>query len=131
MWICYNKCSFLPVAVESQYTVSIVRSPSGSPVAGQPNTFDYSILSSVTLSCVATSSSGSRVSASSYRWNTENCYTNHEYRNGRPDCFPNGQTTQTVTGNDLAAQDSGTITCTARISSTDYTSGPMSIRIRG
>ena len=72
----------------------------------------------------------SRLGIVKYRWNTR-CYTNTAYKNGNPTCFPNGQTTQTVTGNDLTAEDAGTITCTAIVYGIEYTSRPMTIRISG
>ncbi|XP_065904865.1 uncharacterized protein [Dysidea avara] len=112
--------------------VTIFSDPTGTPVDDQSNTFDYLILSSVTLTCMVTVSEGdlSRLGIVKYRWNTR-CYTNTAYKNGNPTCFPNGQTTQTVTGNDLTAEDAGTITCTAIVYGIEYTSRPMTIRISG
>ena len=71
-------------------------------------------------------------SSVTYRWNTAGCYTNTAKftRNG-PECFPNNQTSQTVTGNDLNAEDAGTITCTVTISGSNYTSKPFTLRISG
>ena len=66
-----------------------------------------------------------------YQWNTAGCYTNSKFTRGNPDCFPRGQTTQSVTGNDLNAEDAGTITCTVTISGSDYTSEPFTLRISG
>ena len=58
-----------------------------------------------------------------YQWDTTQCYT-HPYRNvGSPSCFPDGETTQSVTDNDVTAEDAGTITCTVTINGSDYTSG--------
>ena len=34
------------------YTVTIASTPAGTPVSGSTNTFDYPILSSVTLTCM-------------------------------------------------------------------------------
>jgi len=66
-----------------------------------------------------------------YRWNTTGCYTNSNYRGDSPGCFPHNQTTQSVSGNDVTAEDAGTITCTATIDGSDYTSGPFTLRISG
>ena len=63
-----------------------------------------------------------------YLWNTTGCYT---HSGGNPLCFPNGQTTKNVTGNNLLAEDAGTITCTATIGGVDLTSGPLTLRISG
>ena len=70
-------------------------------------------------------------SSVTYRWNTAGCYTNSKFTGSNPECFLHGQTTQSVTGNDLNAEDAGTITCTVTISSSDYTSGPFALRISG
>ena len=112
-------------------TVTIVSNPAGTPVSGSANTFDYPILSSITLTCRATASDGSTLIVTNYQWDTTGCYTNPAHSSGNPTCFPTGQTTQNVTGNDLTAKDAGTITCTATISSVDYTSGPLILRISG
>ena len=66
-----------------------------------------------------------------YRWNTTGCYTNSNFTGSNPQCFPHGQTTQSVTGNDLNAEDAGTITCTVTTSCSDYTSEPFTLRISG
>ena len=86
-------------------------------------------MSSVTLTCMVDPTPSSSIT---YRWNTTGCYTNTPRftRNG-PECFPRGQTTQNVTGNDLNAEDAGTITCTVTISGSDYTSEPFTLRISG
>ena len=70
-------------------------------------------------------------SSVTYRWNTAGCYTNNQFTGSNPECFPRGQITQTVTGNDLNAEDAGTITCTVTISGSDYTSEPFTLRISG
>ena len=67
----------------------------------------------------------------SYQWNDAGCYTHPSFNNGNPRCFPDGQTTQNVTGNDLLPEDAGTITCTATINGVDYTSEPFTVRISG
>ena len=67
----------------------------------------------------------------SYHWNTTGCYTHPSFSNGNPECFPHGQTAQTVTDNDLNAEDAGTIACTVAINGSDYTSEPFTLRISG
>ena len=113
--------------VDSQFTVTIVSSPAGTPVSGSTNTFDYPILSSVNLTCMVTPTP----SSVTYRWNTNDCYTNSKFTGSNPQCFPHGQTTEIVTGNDLLAEDAGTITCTVTISGRDYISEPFTLRISG
>ena len=113
-------------------SVTIVSSPAGTPVSGSTNTFDYPILSSVTLICTVEPLPPLSLSIDvSYQWNTTGCYTNTGFNSGNPQCFPRGQTTQSVTGNDLNAEDAGTITCTVTISGSDYTSEPFTLRISG
>ena len=70
-------------------------------------------------------------SSVTYQWNTAGCYTNSKFTPSNPQCFPHGQTTQSVTGNNLNAEDAGTITCTVTISGSDYTSEPFTLRISG
>ena len=113
------------------FTVTIVSSPAGTPVSGSTNTFDYPILSSVTLTCNVISNNGSSFTVTSYHWNTTGCYTHPGFNNGNPRCFPHGQTTQNVTDDDVTAEDAGTITCTVTISGSDYTSEPFTLRISG
>ena len=113
------------------YTVTIVSSPAGTSVSRSTNTFDYPILSSVTLTCNVASIDGSSFTVTSYQWNTAGCYNNSKFTDGNPECFPHGQTTQNVTGNDLNAEDAGTITCTVTINGSDYTSEPFTLRISG
>ena len=86
-------------------------------------------MSSVTLTCMMNPTPSSSVT---YRWNTAGCYTHTQKftRNG-PECFPHGEATQNVTGNELNAEDAGTITCTVTISGSDYTSEPFTLRISG
>ena len=115
------------------YTVTIVSNPDGTPVSGSNNTFDYPILSSVTLTCMVTSSDGSTPTelVTNYQWDTTGCYTNTAHNSGNPTCFPTGQTTQSVTENDLTAEDAGTITCTITIGHFVYISEPFTLRISG
>ena len=112
-------------------TVTIVSTPAGTTFSGSTNTFDYPILSSVTLTCNVAADDGLPVTVTSYRWNTTGCYTHPNRNNGNPTCFPVNQTTQSVTDNDVTAEDAGTITCTVNISGSDYTSGPFTLRISG
>ena len=111
--------------------VTIVSNPAGTPVSGSTNTFDYPILSNVTLTCMVTSSDGGSTVfvVTRYQWNTTRCFTNNAHNT--PTCFPTGQTTQSVTGNNLLAEDAGTITCTVTIGGVYYTSGPLTLRISG
>ena len=66
-----------------------------------------------------------------YRWNTARCYVNSKFNSGNPQCFPHGQTTPSVTGNDLISEDAGTISCIVTISGKDYNSEPFTLRISG
>ena len=112
------------------FNVVIIIDPNGIPVDGEPNTFDYPILSSVTLTCMVTITNQSQFTVTSYHWTAKNCYTHDD---GVEDpCFYGGnQTGQNITGNDLLAQDAGTVTCTATISGIEYESNPLTLRISG
>ena len=107
--------------------VSIVSSPKGIPVNESTNTFDYPILSNVTLTCMVEPTSLSVT----YYWNTTGCYTHPNHNNGNPSCFPYGQTTQSVTDDDVTAEDAGTITCIVTVNGVNYTSEPFTLRISG
>ena len=111
--------------------VTIMSNPAGTPVSGSTSTFEYPILSSVTLTCMVTSSDGSTFTVTNYQWNTTGCYTHPAHNSGNPTCFPTDQTSQNVTGNDLTAEDAGTITCAVIIGGVNYTSGPLTLRISG
>ena len=114
------------VGVDGQ-TFAIVTDPAGVPVDGQNNTFDYPILTSVTLMCIATTADGSPVNVTSYHWNVISCYNDA----GNFPCFySQNQTRQNITHN-LLARDAGTLSCTATINGTDYTSDPLTLRISG
>ena len=67
----------------------------------------------------------------SFRWDTTGCYTNSKFTPSNPQCFPRGQTTQNVTGNNLNAEDAGTITCHATINGVEYNSEPFTLHISG
>ena len=126
MKICVYAIIYI-TGVHGQFTVTIIRSPTGTLVSG--TTYDYPILSSVSLTCMVTSSDGSTPTVTNYQWNTTGCFTNT--RHNITTCFPTGQTTQSVTGNNLLAEDAGTITCTSTIGGMDYTSEPLTLRISG
>ena len=66
-----------------------------------------------------------------YQWNTTGCYNNTNYNGGNPQCFPVGQFTQTVVGNDLTAKDAGNISCIVTINGTRYNSELFTLRISG
>ena len=66
-----------------------------------------------------------------YQWNTTGCYTNINYNDGNPRCFPHDQTTQSVTDNDLTAEDAGTITCSITVGGLTYTSDPVTLHVIG
>ena len=113
------------VGSDGQYTVTIVSAPAGTPVSGFTNTFDHPILSSVTLTCMV---DPSPPLSAIYQWNTTECYT---HSGGNPSCFPTGQTTKNATGNNLLAEDAGTITCTVFVEDVNFTSEPLRLRISG
>jgi len=121
MVLIFIKCYFILAPL-----VTIVSNPAGTPVSGFSNTFDYPILSNVTLTCMVDLSLPANTT---YQWNTTGCYTNNIHNT--PKCFPTGQTTQSVTGYHLVAKDAGTITCTVTIGGDDYTSEPLILRISG
>ena len=119
------------VDVDSQ-TVTVVTDPVGTPVDGQPGTFDYPILTRLTLMCRVTASDGSPVAVTSYEWTATNCYT----RPGgvQNPCFYNVgyRTGQNVTSiNGILATDAGTATCTATINGMEYTSSSLILRVSG
>ena len=80
--------------------------------------------------CIAAAADESPVTVTSYRWNAMDCYNNSRGVND-PCFYSNGQTNQSITGNNLRAQDAGIVRCTATIGSTDYTSDPLTLRISG
>ena len=122
--------TFLGANSQPTFTVTIVSSPTGTPVSGSTNTFDYPILSSVTLTCNVTSDDGSSFTVTSYLWNTEGCYTHPNFHKFK--CFPYDQRqTQVVTDDDITAEDAGTITCNVTINDNNYTSEPFTLRISG
>ena len=66
-----------------------------------------------------------------YHWNITGCYTHPNRNSGNPSCFPDGQTTQNVTDDDVTAEDAGTITCIVTINGVNYTSEPFTLRMSG
>ena len=72
---------------------------------------------------------GPTFTVSSYRWNNTGCFTND--RHNTPTCFPTNQTTQSVTGNNLLAEDAGIITCIVTIGDVELTSELLTLRISG
>jgi len=80
--------------------------------------------------CVAMRTDGSPATATNYHWTAEECYN---ITGGVIDpCFYGGSKTgQNITGNDLLAQDAGTVTCSATIDGVNYTSDPLTLCISG
>ena len=118
---------FLHITGTDGQTVTIVSTPAGTPVSGSTNTFDYPILSSVTLTCMV-DPPPSGTSTVAYSWDISGCYLTN---NGQRNCFLEDQTTQNVTGNNLLADDAGTITCTVTIDGASTTSSQFTLRISG
>ena len=127
MLVYCHVCKIIAI-VFTVFNIAIVSNPAGTPVSGFINTFDYPILSNVTLTCIADPSPSTTIT---YQWNTTGCYTNINYNDDKPGCFPHNQTTQSVTGYNLTAEDAGTITCTVTIGGVEYTSRPLTLRISG
>ena len=114
------------LGVDGQLTVTIVSTPAGTPVSGSTNTFDYPILSNVTLTCLVYPIPPA---STTYQWSTTGCFTNdrHDY----PTCFPTGQTTQSVTGYHMLAEDAGPIACSAIIYGINFISDIFTLRVSG
>ena len=119
----YFKSSTL--GINGQYTVTIISTPAGTPVSGSTNTFDYPILSNVTLKCMV---DPSPPASATYRWNTA-CYTNA--RSNDQTCFPHDQTTQSVTGTNLLAEDAGSVVCSVTINDNIHSSNFYGVRVSG
>ena len=109
--------------------VTIVTNPEGTPVNGSYNTFDYPILTSVSLICMATTPDGSPITAT-YSWIATNCY-NHTGGVHSPCFYSGGLTGNIITGDSLLAPDAGTVTCNATVAGFSYTSDPLTLRIAG
>ena len=110
--------------------VTIVTEPEGTPVTGSNDTFDYPILSSVSLLCMTTTADGSSVTVTSYSWTATNCYSHTDGVND-PCFYSGGRTGYNVTGADLLAQDAGTVICSATVDGINFTSDPLTLRISG
>ena len=120
--------TFIYVGVNVQ-NINIVTDPIGLPVAGQINTFDYPILTSVTLMCRVALSNGSLATTISYNWMATDCYSNTV--GGTKNCFySSGHTEQNFTGNDLLAKDAGTVECEVIIDE-DACYSQITLRISG
>ena len=87
-------------------------------------------MSNVTLTCRVRSNNGS-LPAVTYSWNDAGCYSVSRFTNNNDRrCFPLGQSSEIVMDN-VFAHDAGTITCTAIINGSNYTSEPFTLRISG
>ena len=75
--------------------------------------------------------SGSLPNGITYQWNTTGCYTNKQFTDSNPVCFPHGKKSQNVTQNNLNAEDAGAIICSALINNVRYTSDLFTLRISG
>ena len=109
--------------------VTIVSNPTGTPVDGLYNTFDYPIASSVTLMCMVLRNESATTSKYSYQWNKTDCPT--AQRRICHDCFPQNQTAQNISIENLLAKDAGRITCSASVDGVPYLSEPLTLRISG
>ena len=123
-------CSFRLYLTGVSINVTIVTNPEGTPVNGSNNTFDYPILTSVSLMCVATTPDGSPITATSYSWTATNCY-NHTDGVRSPCFYSGGRTGNIITGDSLLALDAGTVTCNATVAGFSYPSDPLTLRIAG
>ena len=68
----------------------------------------------------------------SYSWITTDCFQTSDYNGGNPACFPHGQTSQSVTGTNLRAEDAvDSLSCRATFSGITVTSSSIAITISG
>jgi len=112
--------------VDGRTRVTIVSNPAGTQVSGAANTFDYPVLSNVTLTCMVNPRPSVPVT---YRWNTEGCYRNS---NDETLCFyGHKKTAQMISKTKLVALDAGTFICTATIRGVKHTSNEFTVRISG
>ena len=111
------------VGIDGQ-TVTIVTDPAGVPVDGQNNTFDYPILTNVTLMCVATAVDGSPATVTSYSWKSD-------FNIEAGQLALEQRIEQNITVNNLRAQHADTVNCAATINGTNYASDPLTLRISG
>ena len=132
----YDPYSLLNFIMNELYlgSVTITTDPVGIPVDGESNTFDYPILSSVTLMCevygILGNGSLAADAVTSYQWNATNCY-NNSHGVDHPCFYGGGKTDQIINGKNLQAQDAGTVSCTATIDGANYISEPLTLRISG
>ena len=110
--------------------ITIVTDPEGTPVNGSNDIFDYPILTSVSLLCMATMPDGSPLTMASYSWTATNCY-NHTGGVRTPCFYSGGRTGYNITDSNLLAPDAGTVTCTVTVGSVSFTSDPLTLRISG
>jgi len=111
------------------YTVTVLRRSRTANAFILGSTYDYPISSNFTLECLVLSNKVSVTKPTNFRWNNTGCFTTR--RHTAPTCFPTNQTTKSVTGKNLVAEDAGNISCTVSIGGVDYTSGPFTLRISG
>ena len=116
--------------IDLNISVTILTDPEGIPVNGSNNTFDYPILTSVSLLCMATAADGSPVTVTSYSWTATDCY-NHTGGVQTPCFYSGGRTGYNITDNSLLAPDAGTVTCTVTVDGVNFTSDPLTLRISG
>ena len=109
------------------WNVTIVTNPVGIQVDNQTNTFDYPILTNVTLICMVVPAN---VNVISYHWTAVDCY-NHSKGVDDPCFYSGNKAGQNIIGYDLLAQDAGTVTCTATADGDNHTSDPLTLRISG
>ena len=110
--------------------ITTVIYPDGIAVTGSNNIFDYPILTSVILLCMATTEDGLPVTVTSFSWTATNCY-NHTGGVQDP-CFYGGDLAiGNITTSNLLAQDAGTVTCSATVDGVSFTSDPLTLRISG
>ena len=77
---------------------------------------------------------GSSATVTSYYWTRVNCYSMNAVNAARDSCFYDSNPTgQNISSGDdgVVANDAGTVTCTATINGTNYTSNPLTLRISG
>ena len=110
--------------------ISIISIPVGTPVNESTNTFDYPILTNVSLLCMATTPDGLPIAGASYSWTATNCY-NHTGDVQIPCFYSGGRTGNIIIDNSVLAPDAGIVTCTATIAGKDFISDTLTLRIAG
>ena len=125
MFNCF-KCDNFVIGAGA-WNVTIVTNPVGIQVDNQINTYDFPLLTNVTLMCMVAQAN---VNVISYHWTAMDCY-NHSKGVDDPCFYSGNKTGQNYTGYDLLAQDAGTVTCTAIIDGVNYDSDPLTLRISG